>query len=491
MTSQNNVKRIVYNVKLTDSRRKKILILGLGSYPQGSGVSAALYFARAGHEVLVADQKTKAEVKVNYDQLKKFKNVKFHLAGWRVKDADWADLIIKNPGVRRNNEVLTRALRTGKPVENDITIFFKQTPCLVVGVTGTRGKTTVTAWIGDMLRRTGARLPDGQGPRGRRRTGIFVGGNITVSPLTFLSKLKKDDIAVVELSSWLLETTGANGLSPYVAVWTNLMNDHLNTYDGLDDYAEAKAQIMRHQWPSGYFVANLDDKYVGRYARESVAHVLGFSRAKKKNSAAWINGEWLMLKVRGKDMKLIKRQQIGLQGQHNLMNALAAAAASLAAGATLIGIRASLKGFGGVPYRQQIVGRKRGITFVNDTTSTTPDAAIVALQAFCKHGMTVHWICGGADKGLDYSGLMALASHKKLTAYLLVGTAYGKMEKGFKAKGLKPQKAESLKQAFDQAVTSANPGDVVLLSPACASFGLFRNEFDRGDQFNELVERYR
>jgi UDP-N-acetylmuramoylalanine--D-glutamate ligase len=497
MTSRNNLQRIINNSQLRkpsidhevrgtrNEVLKKVLILGLGSYPQGSGVSAALYFARTGHDVLVADQKTKAEVKANYDQLKKFKNVKFHLGGWRVKDADWADLIVKNPGVRRNNEVLRRALKSGKLIENDITIFLKKAPCPTIGVTGTRGKTTVTAWIGDMLERS----LKSSGNKLRRR--VFVGGNITVSPLTFLSKLKKDDIAVVELSSWLLETTGANGLSPHIAVWTNVMNDHLNTYDGLDDYAEAKAQIMRHQGPEDIFVANLDDEYVGAYAKESAATVFGFSKNKKKDSIAWIKDGWLMIMNRSKNIRLVRQDAIGLGGQHNAINALAAAAASLAAGATLTGIRESLKEFGGVPYRQQVVGRKRGLTFVNDTTSTTPDAAIVALQAFCKPGMTVHWICGGADKGLDYSGLMALASHKKLAVHLLVGTAFEKMEKGFKTKGQKLQKAESLKQAFDSAVASARKGDVILLSPACASFGLFRNEFDRGDQFNALVRKLR
>ncbi|MHB8831310.1 MAG: UDP-N-acetylmuramoyl-L-alanine--D-glutamate ligase, partial [Patescibacteria group bacterium] len=141
----------------------KVLILGLGSYPQGTGVSAALYFAKRGHEVLVADQKTAKEVAFNVKQLKKFKNVKFHLGGWRINDVDWADIVIKNPGVRRNNESFKRALKLNKPIENDISIFLRQAKCLVVGVTGTRGKSTTTAWIGDMLKRSKIRT--------------YVGGN--------------------------------------------------------------------------------------------------------------------------------------------------------------------------------------------------------------------------------------------------------------------------------------------------------------------------
>lgn len=454
----------------------KVLILGLGSYPQGTGVSAALYFAKAGHEVLVADQKTAKEVALNVKQLKKHKNVRFHLGGWRVHDVDWADLVIKNPGVRRNNEELKRAVKLNKPIENDISIFLRQAPCLVVGVTGTRGKSTTTAWIGDMLKKSGIKT--------------YVGGNITVSPLTFLDKLKKKDVAVIELSSWLLETSGANGLSPNIAVWTNVMNDHLNTYDGLDDYAEAKAQIMRHQKPDDIFVANLDDRFVSTYSKEAVAKVLGYSKNKKKSSAAYVKDAWLTVVLKGKTVKLVKMEQISIKGEHNVMNALAAATASLAAGAKISAIKESLGSFKGMPYRQEIVGVKKGVTFINDTTSTTPDAAVAALKSFSDGKRTVHWICGGADKGLDYSELMKLASRKRLTIHLLVGTAFDSLQKVFKSHKMKPLKAESLKQAFNQAVGVAKPGDVVLLSPACASFGLFKNEFDRGDQFNDLVKKH-
>lgn len=476
MTYQNN--------STSKKQKAKILILGLGSYPQGTGVSAALYFAKKGHEIIAADQKAVKEVALNVDQLKKYKNVKFHLGGWRVEDADWADLIVKNPGVRRNNEVLKHALKIGKPIENDISIFLKKASCLTVGITGTRGKSTTTAWIGDMLKRSGIRA--------------YVGGNITVSPLTFLNSLKKKDVAVIELSSWLLETTGANGLSPKIAVWTNVMNDHLNTYESLDDYAEAKAQIMRHQKPGDVFIANLDDEFVAFYAKEAASDVLGFSMKKRPSSAAYVKQGWIAVRAKGKEILLLPEAKLSLKGEHNVMNALAATSASLAAGAKISAVKESLSSFKGVPYRQELVGEKNGVTFINDTTSTTPDAAIAALNAFASDVTNhesrvrskVHWICGGADKGLDYSKMINLASRKNITIHLLVGTAFKKLEKAFKSKKLKPKKAESLKQAFDQAVTAAKPGDAILLSPACASFGLFKNEFDRGDQFNALVKRW-
>jgi len=458
-------------------RKLKVLILGLGSYAGGTGVSSAIYFAKQGADVLVTDLKTADKLGTNVKTLKRFKNIKFHLGGNRIEDLEWADVIVRNPDIKKVLPIYKEAVRLGKPLINDITVFLEHAPCLTVGITGTRGKSTTTSWIGDMLSRSKKRA--------------FVGGNITISPLTFLDKLKTTDVAVIELSSWLLEPCGANGLSPDIAVWTNVMADHLNAYDGMEDYAEAKAQIMRNQGADGIFVANLDDKVVSSYVADAPGQVRGFSLKKKTGSFAWTSGGWLILKQGKRVVRVLSIDKIGLRGAHNVMNALAAMVGADAAGATLTGIKESLKNFCGVPYRQQIVAVKRGITFVNDTTSTTPDAAIAALQAFCGKKHTVHWICGGAHKQLDFAPLAATAERRKLDIYVLVGTAFDHLTGAFKKHGIVFQKAESLKEAFRGALIKANKNDIILLSPACASFGLFKNEFDRGDQFNALVKKLR
>lgn len=475
MTSRNNV--TTKRKSTAKSTREKVLILGLGSYPQGTGVQSALYFAKKGADVLVTDGKPADKLGTNVKTLKRFKNVRFHLGGEKIKDIAWADVIVRNPGVLRNSPMYSEAVRLGKPLINDITVFLDKTPCLSVGVTGTRGKSTTTAWIHDMLERSGKKA--------------FLGGNITVSPLTFMHKAKAGSVAVIELSSWLLEPCGANGLSPDIAVWTNVMSDHLNAYDGMEDYAEAKAQVMRNQGPEGMFVANLDDAYVSRYTEDAPGQVRGFSSKKRKGSYAWVSGGQLVLKRDGKESHLIQIDKVGLKGPHNIMNALAAIVGADAAGATLAGIKFSLKNFGGVPYRQQIVGTKNGVTFVNDTTSTTPDAAIAALNAFCSPKKVVHWICGGAHKGLDFAPLAATAKGKKLDVHMFKGTAFEHLSKEMEANGIPYATVGSMKEAFSGAAKNAKKGDVVLLSPACASFGLFSNEFDRGDQFNELVKSFK
>ena len=458
--------------------KQKILILGLGRYATGSGVSAALYFAKKGEEVIVTDAFPANEVKDNVVQLKKFKNVKFHLGGLSLKDVEWADIIAKNPGVRRNDPMYIHAKKLGKPIINDVSIFFEKCPCKTIGITGTRGKSTTTAWIGDMLKRSGKK--------------VYVGGNITVSPLTFLLKLKKTDIAVIELSSWMLETCGEVGISPNIAVWTNVMRDHLNTYDGIEDYAEAKAQIMRHQKPSDVFIPNLDDKLISGYVYEAPSVVKGFSYKKKVKSSAWISKNKIVIKDGKKITEVISINNIGLSGKHNIKNALAAIVAAKEAGATLRGIRESLAKFTGMPYRQEIIATKNGITFVNDTTSTTPDAASAAIERFADKNRTLHWICGGAEKDLPYDDLATLVAlhSSNIDIQVLDGTAYKRFASAMKKRGIQYTKNESLKSAFNNCLSKAKKGDIILLSPACASFGLFKNEFDRGDQFNELVKKH-
>lgn len=188
-----------------DKRRTKVLVLGLGSYPGGTGVQSAIYFAKRGADVLVTDLKTAEQIGENAKTLKRYKNVKFRLGENRLEDLEWADVIVRNPDIKKVLPIYKAAVQTGKPLINDITIFLEQSKAMTVGVTGTRGKSTTTSWIHDMLKRSGKRA--------------HLGGNITVSPLTFLDKLKKDDVAVVELSSWLLEPCGDMGMSPHTIWW--------------------------------------------------------------------------------------------------------------------------------------------------------------------------------------------------------------------------------------------------------------------------------
>jgi UDP-N-acetylmuramoylalanine--D-glutamate ligase len=455
---------------------KRVLILGLGQYAKGSGISAALFYARQGAEVRVTDQKKEKDIAANVQRLKKFKNVSFVLGQHRLKDVQWADVIVRNPRVRPNSPEMLLATKLGKRMESDITLFLKRCKCPIVGVTGTRGKSTTTTLIAEMLKRSGKR--------------VWIGGNILVSPLTFVEKIKPKDIVVLELSSWQLESTGAVGISPHVSVVTNLMRDHLNTYDGMEDYAEAKAQIFRHQKPDDIAVLNADDENGRCWKNEAPGRVLSFS-AKSKSSDGFLTKKTLdwIDPINGKRETLLHRKDIKLLGEHSAMNILAACLAARVAGATISAIRSVAKNFSGIPDRLELIREVRGIKFINDTTATTPDATIAAILSISPISKTIRLIAGGADKELLFDELADVLKKKKVTVTLFEGTAFLPLSDALKEHEVNFQVVSSMKEALYYHVKNAKAGDSVLLSPGCASFGLFKNEFDRGAQFKKLVKR--
>ncbi len=434
----------------------RVLILGLGQYPQGSGVAAALYFAKKKDEVIVTDLKDASALRDNVNQLKKFMNVRLRLGREDVKDLDGVSLVVRNPRVRDDNPIIREAKKRGIAIESDVSLFLRQCPTTVIGVTGTRGKSTTTALLAEML-------------KAWKKKKVWMGGNILVSPLTFMRRVKADDLVVLELSSWQLEATGSAGLSPQIALWTNLMRDHLNTYPDMAAYAEAKAQIFRHQKPDDIVVLP-NDKTFNAYAQSAPGRVVRFG------------------KTTGAEAKLVKSVKMKLEGAHNIENAMAATAVALEIGVPVSVIKKVLRTFEGLPNRQEVIRTVDGVTYVNDTTSTTPDATIAALKRFAGKGM-VHLIFGGADKELEFDEVAKEVKKKKVSVTVLSGTAEKKIVQAFKKTGTDFEKAASLSVALALIVKNVKKGDVVLLSPGCASFGMFQNEFDRGEQFREWVKK--
>ena len=455
----------------------KVLILGLGQYPQGSGVSAALYALEQGAIVRVTDLKTEKELEQNVKRLRRFTTVRFILGKHRLQDIRWADVIIRNPRVRPTAPEMQEAIRLGKRIESDVSLFMARCPCPVIGITGTRGKSTTTTLIAEMLRRSKKR--------------VWVGGNILISPLTFLSKIKKDDLVVLELSSWLLETTGVLGFSPAYAVVTNLMRDHLNTYSGMDEYAEAKAQIFRHQRPDGVVVLPADDFYGRQWKSQAPGRVLTFGKTRVND--AWMTKTDLVWKdpVTGKRQMLLLRKKIKILGEHNLGNILAAALTARSAGASVPAIRSAISFFKGLENRLEIVAVKKGIRFINDTTASTPDAVIAALRALRSTSRHIFLIAGGADKDLEFQQLSQEMKKYSLTVFLLPGTAHHSFRAALTSSKIAFYDTPVLSEAFRNALAAAKRGDTILLSPGCASFGLFNNEFERGEAFKQLVKNVR
>lgn len=417
-------------------------------------MAAALHFARQKNvELVIYDFYYTKAMDKNIAKLKKFKNVRFVLGKRKLDEVKAADLIVKHQRIRRDEPEVLAARKAGKLIESELSLFIGVCPCPVVGITGTRGKSTTTAMTHAILEASG---------KWRK---VWLGGNILVSPLTYLSKIAKNDIVVLEMSSFQLEGTGEAGLSPQIAVWTNLMRDHLNTYPSMAEYAEAKAQIFRHQKPEDVIFLPADKSF-DVYAKEAPGRVIR--------------------------VRVAAKIPLQIAGEHNQRNAWFALSVGRELGLPMTKIKQALKSFKGLPDRLETLGTRGGVSFINDTTATTPDGTIAALKTFPTKAAGLHLIFGGSDKVLEFAEVSdVLAKRKDIFVYLLDGTARAKIEPLFKQKEIHYVLCKDLKVVFRELKKWVDKGDTVLLSPGCTSFGLFKNEFDRGEQFRKLVKTWK
>lgn len=459
-----------------------MLIFGLGRYEQGSGISAARFFVRLGARVTVTDLKTEKELRPTVRLLKKLP-ITFHLGGHRLADIRSADFVIRNPGVPSHSPFIREARRRGIPVMTDVSVFLQLCPCIVVGITGTRGKSTTTALVGEMLRAA--------------RKHVFVGGNIQRSPLTFLHELDPQSIVVLELSSWLLESLADINASPHAALVTNIYPDHLNIHRTMAAYVRAKENIFRFAPPGGVLVLNYDNAYTRRMGRGRSGVIWFSMKPLPAKTTGLCLRRGIMVVQHGSAghgwhaHEVMPVNRMRLAGTHNIENALGASALALAVGAKQEDVVRVLTRFHGLPSRQEVVRTLRGVTWVNDTTATTPEAAIAALRRFGNsHAQTI-LIAGGADKKLKFSVLAREIKRRCKAVILLDGTATPKLKRELSAFSAQLSVARSMQEAVRTAKKITARGDVVLLSPGCASFGIFQNEYDRGDQFVRAVRRLR
>ena len=456
-----------------DLRGKRVTLIGLGTRAGGLGV--ARYLAGQGAEVTVTDMRPAEALAESLAALAGL-SIRFVLGEHQERDftPQRADLIVRNPGVPRRAPLLELARSHGIPIEMEMSLFFRACPAPILGITGTKGKTTVSTLTGELLR---SAFPD-----------VVVAGNMGVSALEQLPRLHPETPVVIELSSWQLEALIEHGLAPRIAVLTLIAEDHLNTYDGFADYAATKRGIARHQRPGDWLVVNRDDPEAWRAAGETAATVVPFGDGDRGGNGAWLTAEGLRWRWRGVETRWPRPASPALAGRHGAHNALAALAAAMLAGADPDAIGRELEAFGGVKDRMEWIAELDGVTFINDTTATAPAATVAALDALSQTAGQVHLLAGGADKGLDPSPLAESAARYQAKVYLFAGTATPALESALRTRGLTPcGPFAGMSEAVAAARGEAKPGDVILLSPGCASFGLFRDEFDRGDRFREAV----
>lgn len=446
--------------------KKKILIQGLGL--NGGGLGTANFFLENGFNVKITDLKSSDDLKSSLDRLENHKDkIELVLGEHREKDFADADLVVKGPGIPPDNKYIKTALDNGAYITSDLEIFFKITSSNVYAVTGSKGKSTIVSAIYEILK--------------QKSKNSFLGGNITISPLTFYKELNDESFVILEMSSWQLRDLRKKEFCLKGCAITNLMNDHQNYYANMNDYLLDKVEITKGLTENGFCLIPYNDNFIKKDVIDDNINVIFFSDNDNGADLFYENGIAYFKKADEKK-ELFAVKDIQIPGDHMRYNLLIASGFCYLSGVVPEHIKKGIMNFKGAPYRLELIREWNGIKFINDTTATIPEAADKALRSFKE---PIIWIAGGNDKNLDFDILKDAANIPK-HIFLLSGNGTDKMKKYINRNDM--EESDSLDELFEKAINCASKGDIILLSPGCASFGLFRNEFHRGDVFNKLVK---
>jgi UDP-N-acetylmuramoylalanine--D-glutamate ligase len=444
---------------------KRVLVVGLGK----SGVASALFLKAHGARVTVSDTKSGDELRNEIPSLLDH-GITVETGGHGERTFRGQDLIVVSPGVPVDAPLLVQARAMGEAVIGEIELAASFLPGPIVAITGSNGKTTTTTLTGEIL--TAGGLP------------TLVGGNIGTPAITLAERAKRETVVVLEVSSFQLETI--QSFRPKIAVVLNVTPDHLDRHRTFEAYVDAKARIFENQRGDDFAVLNEDDPTCVTMAARTRAQVFWFSRQKEVKQGAWVREGNILYRDGASSQKNPQREimlvsEIPLKGAHNLENVLAAVCAGALMGCAPEKIRQAVREFKAVEHRLEFVATIRGVDYYNDSKATNVDATIKALESFPAN---IHLILGGKDKGSDYSVLNDLLRQRVKRVYT-IGAAAAKIES--QIKNVEVVHAETLENALRKANAVAQPGDVVLLAPACASFDQFKNYEQRGQVFKEIV----
>lgn len=428
---------------MSSLKNKKIAVIGEGL----EGLSSAKYLRGKGASVTILDQK------LDNDYL---------------NDLNKYDLIIRSPGVKP--ELLSSV--SAEKITSQIKLFFDLCPCRIIGVTGTKGKGTTASLIYEMLKRQGRN--------------VYLGGNIGVPPFDFLDKLDKNSIVVLELSSFqLIDLTK----SPQIAVMLMVTSEHLDYHGDTKEYVDAKRNILRHQGENDIAILNRDYPATNESDIHTNGKVYTVSRERESfEEGCFVRSGMIVLRINGQDREIIATGEILLPGRHNLENVCAASLASYLAGVSVSNITHVLKNFKGLEHRLELVATVNDVSYYDDSFSTTPETAIAAIQSFKQPEIL---ILGGSSKNSDFSELgRTISEAENIKAIIGIGAEWPKI----KSHIVDPisrfsviDGAKNMQTIVAAAAKVAASGDVVLLTPACASFDMFKNYKDRGERFKQAV----
>lgn len=448
--------------KELEIRGKRAVVAGLGR----SGSAAALWLAGRGAEVTVSDLRCESDFAPELLAEMEEAGVRLETGGHKSDTFREADLVVVSPGVPLDIDPVVAALESGVPVlgEMELACRFIDTP--MAAVTGTNGKSTVTALLGNMISNSGRR--------------VFVGGNIGTPLIDLAARPGEYDCAVVEVSSYQLDTM--ESFRPVVSVLLNITPDHLDRYEDFEAYVRSKLRVFSMQEPGGSVVLNDEDEKLRRAEPGEHLTVLRYGLHESSGRAAWLSGNRVLVRMKGAEQASFSLERFAPPGAHNRENALAAVLAALAFGADAEAVQGAIDSFKGLPHRLELVAESHGVTFYNDSKATNVDSAVRAVKSF---DGPVILIAGGRHKGGGYGDLVQACLGRVKEAVFL-GEAKALLAGSFE-NAVPFYLADTLEEAVSLAAGRAGAGDAVLFSPACSSFDMFADYEDRGRAFIDAV----
>jgi len=445
-----------------DLKDKRVLVVGLGK----SGVASALFLKSRGARVTVSDSKPEAELRNDILPLLE-QGITVESGGHGDRTFRGQDLIVVSPGVPFDAPQLEQARTLGEPVIGEIELAAQFLPGPIAAITGANGKTTTTTLAGEII--AAGKFP------------ALVGGNIGTPAITFVEQARPETWIVLEVSSFQLETIVT--FRPRISVILNITPDHLDRHKTFDNYVNAKARIFENQKADDFTILNADDPTTAALAGRTHDHLFWFSRKKEVDRGAYVHSGSIYFRDGNGQREIMKVSEIPLKGAHNLENVLAGVSIGALVGCQPDQIRDAVHNFRAVEHRLEFVLKVAGVDYYNDSKATNVDATMKALESFPAN---IHLILGGKDKGSDYTVLNDLLRQRVKRVYT-IGAAAAKIESQISG-AAEIAASQTLENAVRRASELAQPGDIVLLAPACASFDQFQNYEHRGRVFKEVVQ---
>lgn len=449
-----------------DLQGKRVLVFGTGK----SGIGAADLLEQTGAHVILFDGNENIDKDAVLGKLAHGEKAEIY-AGELPKEVEAGlDLVVLSPGVPTDIPVVQKFYDMGLPVWGEVELAYRTGKGRVLAITGTNGKTTTTALLGKIM--------------SDAEESVFVVGNIGTPYTSKALEMKENSTTVAEISSFQLETI--EEFAPQVSAILNITEDHLNRHHTMEEYIRVKELIVKNQKPENFCILNYEDPVLREFGKNIVPKTVYFSSVRKLDEGIYLDGDLIVLKLEGKEIPFVHTAELKLLGQHNFENVMAAVAMAYCAGVSVESICKSICEFTAVEHRIEYVTEKNGVVYYNDSKGTNPDAAIKGIQAMNRPTLLIG---GGYDKGSSYDEWLN-AFDGKVRCLVLIGQTKDKIKEAAERLGVCPCiiLCEDLREAVDICVQKAEPGDAVLLSPACASWGQFDNYEQRGDMFKEYVK---